>query len=64
MIRKALVGAAGSAATALVAGLGTGLIEDGALSLAEVGTSVGLALLAAAAVGRTVWSVPNADPPA
>lgn len=60
-IRKALVSAAGAAGTALVAGLGTGLVNDGALSGAEVGVSIGTALLAAAAVGRTVWAVPN-DP--
>lgn len=58
-IRKALVAAAGTAATALVSGLGTALVDDGALTGAEVGISVGAALLAAAAVGRTVWAVPN-----
>jgi hypothetical protein len=64
MIRKALIAAAGSAATALVAGLGTALVDDGALTGAEVGISVGAGLLAAAAVGRTVWAVPNSEPEA
>ena len=59
-IRKALAAAAGSAITALAAGLGTSL-SDGKLTAAEVGISIGAALLAAAAVGRTVWTVPN-DP--
>lgn len=58
-IRKALVAAAGSAVTALVAGLGTSL-SDGHLTGPEIGISVGAALLAAAAIGRTVWAVPNA----
>ena len=58
--RKALVAAGGSAATALVAGLGLAL-SDGNLTLAEVGVAAGVALTAAAAVGRTVFSVPNAD---
>lgn len=63
-IRKALVAAAGSAVTALILGLGTSLL-DGALTGAEVGVSIGGALLAAGAVGRTVWAVPNdpATPP-
>lgn len=60
-IRKALVAAGGSAATALVAGLGTALVTDGVLTGPEVGISVGLGLAAAAAVGRTVWVVPNDD---
>lgn len=64
-IRKALAAAAGSAATALVIGLGSSL-SDGNISPAEVGISLGGALLAAGAVGRTVWAVPNNDaqPPA
>ena len=61
-IRKALVAAGGSAATALLAGLAAGL-TDGHLTLSEGGTAVGLALAAAAAVGRTVWAVPNEDSP-
>lgn len=60
-IRKALVAAAGSGVTALLAALGASL-TDGHLTGAEVGTSIGAALLAAAAVGRTVWAVPNSPP--
>lgn len=60
-IRKALAAAAGSAATALVAGLGSSLVDDGILTAPEVGISIGLALAAAAAIGRTVWAVPNDD---
>lgn len=60
-ISKALYAAGGSAVTALLTGLGTALVDDGAITGAEVGISVGAALLAAAAVGRTVWaSPPNA----
>jgi hypothetical protein len=60
-IRKALYAAGGSAVTALVSGLGTALVDDGVLTGPEVGISVGAALLAAAAVGRTFWRVPNDD---
>jgi hypothetical protein len=59
-IRKALVAAAGSAATALVLGLGTGLM-DGDLKEPEVLVAIGGALLAAGAVGRATWRVPNDD---
>jgi hypothetical protein len=57
-IRKAIAAAAGSAATALVIGVGTSLL-DGHLTLPELAASVGGALLAAGAVGRTVWAIPN-----
>lgn len=59
-IRKALIAAAGSAGTALVGGIGFAL-ADGNLTLNEVLVAAGLACAAAAAVGRTVWAVPNAD---
>lgn len=59
-IRKALVAAAGTGVTAIAASLGASL-SDGHLTGAEVGISVGAGLLAAAAVGRAVWTVPN-DP--
>lgn len=58
-IRKALVAAAGSAVTALVLGIGGGYADDGHLSHAEAGFAVGAALLAAGAVGKTVYQVPN-----
>jgi hypothetical protein len=61
-IRKALWAAAGTGVTAVLASLGTGL-ADGHLTGTEVGVSVGAGLLAAAAVGRTVWAVPPNDPP-
>lgn len=60
-ISKALYAAGGAAVTALVTGLGTALVDDGALTAPEVGVSIGAALLAAGAVGRTVWAVPNSD---
>lgn len=59
-IRKALVAAAGSGGTALVASLGFGL-ADGHLSGAEVLIAIGAACTAAAAVGAATWRVPN-DP--
>lgn len=58
-IRKALVAAAGSAGTALVGGLGFAL-ADGRLTGHEVLAAIGLACTAAAAIGATVWRVPNA----
>ena len=58
-IRKALIAAAGSGATALVGGLGFAL-SDGSLTGKEALVAVGLACTAAAAIGRTVWRVPNA----
>lgn len=61
-IRKALVAAAGSAATALVGGFGFAL-SDGNLTAEECLVSLGLACAAAAAVGRTVWAVPNTPAP-
>jgi hypothetical protein len=57
-IRKALVAAGGSAATALVGGFGFAL-ADGDLTGKEVLAAIGLACTAAAAIGSTVWKVPN-----
>ena len=61
-IRKALTAAAGSAVFALLGGLGVGL-SDGHLTGSEVEIALGAAATAAAAVGRTVWRVPNNDAP-
>ena len=59
-IRKALAAAAGSALTALLGGFGFAL-ADGNLTGKEALAALGLACAAAAAVGRTVWRIPN-DP--
>lgn len=57
-IRKAVVAAVGTGLTTVVGALGASL-SDGHLSGDEIGIAVGAGLVAAAAVGRTVWAVPN-----
>lgn len=59
-IRKALVAAGGSGVTAFLAGLGAGF-SDGHLTTGELGIALGAGLVAAAAVGRATFQVPNDD---
>lgn len=57
-IRKSLTAAAGVGVTTLVGTLGASM-ADGNLTAPEFLVSLGAALAAAAAVGRTVWAIPN-----
>lgn len=57
-IRKAVAAAVGTGLTTVAGAIGASL-ADGKLTLPEVGIAVGAGLVAAAAVGRTVWKVPN-----
>lgn len=59
-MRKALVAAGGSGATAFLAALGAGF-SDGRLTATEAGIALGAALVAAATVGRATFQVTNAD---